>query len=172
MSYMSVMTWKINFIKCTCRCKGMLKSQMILFPNFTYLASELTSNYMTCWLDLPHTCWNWAERFDKMPVFLSLYICHVVHVVTAYESIPSGIDEGSHIWIKNLIKCLHMRSPFFWDWHYVTGWSVPSVLRQCSGHPTLANWDLYAVSKQWAPLSSDVVLYQKNGYLNCCAAKS
>jgi len=38
-----------------------------------------------------------------------------VHVVTAYESIPSGIDEGSHICIKNLIKYLHMRSPFFWD---------------------------------------------------------
>jgi hypothetical protein len=37
-------------------------------------------------------------------------------------------------------------------WHSVTGWSVPSVLRQGNGHPTLADWDLYAVSKQWAPV--------------------
>jgi len=75
-SYMSVMTWTIYFIKCLCRCKRILKSQMILSPNSTYLACGTVSNHMTCWLDLPHMCWNWAERFIKCQ-FFSHFICAV-----------------------------------------------------------------------------------------------
>jgi len=78
-SQMSLMIWKTDFIKCTHRYKGMLKFQLILFPNSTYLACELVSNYMTRWLYLPHVLKLSQEVWKNASFSLTIYVVWCSH---------------------------------------------------------------------------------------------